>query len=293
LRYLILAIAALALAPLPAIAAEVLILQGSTSPALEQVTRLVQNDCANRNRTLVLSDYAEVDVQRMVREERPSVVVAIGDHALSAARKIRSVPVIYAMALGAETERVGRNVTGVSMMVSPSSYLQLFHRMKLNRVGVLYDQKRSGAYLQRAREAAGGSGVELIDMQVSSPREVTDRLKDLFKRGIDAIWMIPDTTAITAENLESYFNFAQRSNLPVIGFSSAYLSKGALASIELTRQDIGKNLCIMINGVKNGEQSESIDPPSGRVRFNDAVARRLGIRIPLISGAIDKRENDA
>src|SRR5512138_3248948 len=101
------------LAALPAFAAEILILQGNSSRNMEQVTRLVQNNCGANNRTLVLADYAELDLARLVREERPAVVVATGDQAVTATKKLRKVPTVYGMALNTDEDTLAGNVSGV------------------------------------------------------------------------------------------------------------------------------------------------------------------------------------
>lgn len=283
MRLHILLISAIILAPLTAPAADILLVQGNNSRALEQMTRLVQNDCATNNRTLVLSDYAEFDLARLLREERPSVLVAIGDQALATARKIRRVPVVYGMALNADEENLSRNVSGASMMVSPKSYLKLFTALKLHKIGVIYDRKRSGAYLNRAREAAESMGVELVTLQVHSSLEVQPRLVELGKRKVDAIWLLPDSTAISPEIVDNYFNFAQKHDLPVIGFSGAYLSKGALAAVELSKRELSDQICGKIRLSRNGENTGTTDSSTGKLLFNKAVAEKLRIKIPPLS----------
>jgi len=283
LRYLILAITTLLVAALPAVAADVLILQGNTTRNMEQVTRLVQNDCGASNRTLVLSDYAELDLARMVREERPSVVVAIGDQAVTAAKKLRRVPVVYGMALNTDEDTLAGNISGVSMMVSPRSYLQLFAALKLHRIGIVHDRNHTGAYMRRAITIANGMGIELVPLQVKSAREVQQRLVEMENKKVDALWLLPDSTAIAPETVDSYFSFALQHHIPVIGFSAAYLSKGALAAVELTRQEIGKNLCDKIKTSRSGSGSGTIDATAGKLFFNRAVAEKLGIRIPSVS----------
>lgn len=280
MRYLLLFIAATLLFALPASAADVLILQSNLSRSMEQMARLVQNECAGNHRTLVLSDYAEFDLGRLVREERPTVLVAIGDQALKAAKKVRRLPVIYSMTLKTNEDSLGDNITGVSMMVDPKNYMKLFSSLKLRKIGVIHDKNQTGPYLRRAEEAANSMGIELVTLPVSSPKQVQQRLTDLHKRQVNALWLIPDSTAITPETVDSYFNFAQQNALPVIGFSAAYLSKGALASVEVTRQEISRQLCNKIKMSRSGRNTGTTDAPAGKLLFNNIVAERLGIKIP-------------
>ncbi len=275
--------AILSCATIDAFAADILILQSSRTQVMEQMIRLVQNGCAPESRTLVLSDYAEADVARIVREERPSVVVAIGDRALAEAKKTRNLPVVYGMVLNEWEGNLARNVSGVSSMVAPKSYLKLFAKLNLRRVGIVYDRRKSGAYLDRAREAADSMGVELVPLQVRSPRQVMQKLAELRERKVDAIWLLPDSTAVSPETVDSYFVFAQGNSLPVIGFSTAFLSKGALAAVELSRSELSDLICSKIKAGRSGEHSGTTDITSGRLFFNRAVAEKLRISIPPFS----------
>lgn len=283
MRRFCLFIAATLFTAFPACAADVLILQSKQSKAMDQVTRYVQNECAfENNRSLVMSDYTEFDLARLVREERPAVLVAIGDQALAAAKRLRRVPVVYAMALNS-TEEGGRdNIAGVTMMVAPKYYLKLFASLKLHRIGILHDRGFAAPYLRRAAAAADGSGIELIPLQVRSPEEERQSLSELHKRNIDALWLMPHAAAITPETVDSYFEFARKNRLPIVGFSAAFLSRGALAAVEVTPRDIGSQVCQKIRQSRSGTPGGISDISVGRVTFNNAMADKLGIK-PLPS----------
>jgi len=271
------------IATLPAHAGDLLLVQGSRNSALEQVSRLLQNDCASGSRTLVLSDYADPDLARQVREQRPSVVVAIGDSALAEAKKLRNTKVVYGLALNVSEETLGNNISGISMMVSPDSYMKLFLALRFKRIGIIYNRKLTGAYVSRARAAAERMGIELVALKIASTMEVPQKLTELRSRKIDSLWLLADTTAITPETVDSYFSFAQQQELPVIGFSSAYLTKGALASLEVTRKEVSKQICSSIKTSISTDERAISDPPRGKLLFNDAVAKRLSISLPPVS----------
>ena len=128
-----------------------------------------------------------------------------------------------------------------------------------------------------SRHVAQRMGIELVPLQVRSPKEVPQRLTEMHKRKVDALWLLPDSTAVTPETVDAYFTFAQRSNLPIIGYSAAYLAKGALAAVELIRHDIGRQLCDKVRTSKSGVTSGTSDASTGRVFFNDAVAEKLAL----------------
>lgn len=289
-----LSIVILVLAPASSIASELLILQSNHSQPISQLTRLVQNSCNYSNRTLVISDYSELDLFRVIREERPTALLAIGDSALSAARKIRNIPVLFSMVLDAHEDQLPPNFTGISMIVSPDRYMKVFTALNLSRVGVIYNKDHTGPYLRRAREAAARSGVELVALQAASPKEIPALLGELARRKVDSVWLLPDKSIVTALTVDSYFTFSQSINLPVIAFASSYLNKGAVASIDVTLQDICRRICNKLSLLVEGKIQDSpkiIDPNAGKILTNKNVANRIGLdvsRLTKLAGTGDE-----
>lgn len=281
MRYLLLLILATLLA-LPASAAELLIIQSHSNPLFDQTVRQLQNSCAKRNQTYVMSNYAEFDLDRIVREEQPRVVIAIGDKPLKESMKLRNTSVLYAMTLAANEKQLRNSITGVTMHTSPEQYLKLFKKLGLRRPGVIYNKTKSGAYIERAKTISAEYGVELVSLAIDSPDQAENALSTLRKNGIDSIWMIADTTAVTAESLNSYFIHAQRANLPLISFSRAYLEKGALAVLEASRSKMSDQLCKKLSQMLGGTDPSDIpvsDISEARLETNEVVANKLGISL--------------
>jgi putative ABC transport system substrate-binding protein len=230
--------------------------------------------------TILLSDYAEVDLVRLVKEERPRLVLAVGDPALEKSRKVRQVPVVAVMALSFNLQKPpASNIHGVSVAAPPAKYLELLSNMRAKRVGVLYDPARSGFYMKRAREAADRAGLKLVSREVRTPREVLEKL-DQFKGAVDAVWMLPDTTAVTGGTVEAYFTFSMKQQLPVVSFSERHLSRGAVASIDIDRVDMGRQageLVISLLRDGAGFAGSSIDPRKLQINTNDSVLKKLDL----------------
>ena len=267
---------------LPASAADLLIIQSQRREVYDQAVRLAQNSCASNSETMVQGDYAEFDLGRIVREEQPRVVLAIGEQALKEARKLHRTPVVYSHTLNVNEESLPDNVIGVSMHVAPANYMKLFKKLQLTSIGVLYDPRNSGAYLHRAEEAAAAAGIELVTQKISSPREVPAALSKLKHHGIKGIWMIPDSSAVAKESLDSYFLFAQQQNIPVISFAKGYLAKGALAALEGSRQSITAQSCAIINRLRSGASTnnlESVDIRKCNLHLNETIANKLQLQL--------------
>ncbi len=264
MRRLVLLILALAtLLPSLAQAYDVLILQSRRDPAYEEVLSGFRSGQSLSQRVVVLADYAEVDVVRIVREDRPRVILAVGDAAVTASRPIQNLPVIAVMALGVHTRKNAANLTGISMFVQPERYVSMFKSMNLRRVGVVYNEEKSGWYLQQARNAASDAGIELVVRKVSAARETVAQLATLAGK-VDALWMLPDTTAVTRETTEAYFRFGQQNSVPVISFALSYLGLGAAAILEIDRVALGRQAFALaakrlkIENSENSENSENM-----------------------------------
>jgi putative ABC transport system substrate-binding protein len=268
----------LLLLPQAAYAYDLLVLQSLHEKGYEEAVRGLKRSCQASMRKLVLSDYLETDIVRIVREENPRLVVAVGDRALAVAQRLRGVPILYMMALNA---RPGQLSTGVGMQLEPHRYLAVFDSLGARRVGVVYDPARSGPYLRRAQQLARRSGVELVLREVRAPRETPAMLESL--RGkVDAVWMLPDLTAVSPASTEAYFLFSQGEMVPVVTFADVYLSLGGAVALGIDRFDIGKQLGEMAQSVLNGARVEELPPQAPRrvlLRANDGVLRRLKLSL--------------
>lgn len=281
MRTFLLCILATVLA-LPANAANILIIQSHRTPQLDQAARLFQNNCAPKHLTYVMSDYAEFDLGRIVREEQPRVVMAIGDSSLKEAQKLRGVKVLYSMALSTDERKLRDNITGVTLHAAPEQYMRLFKKLGLHRVGVIYSSAKSGAYIERARNIATGYGVELVAMRIEVPTETASALSNMKRKNIDSLWMIPDTTAVTAETLPSFFSHSQNEKIPLITFSRTYLEKGAMAALEASRRKMTDQLCGTLKEILSGNDPTNIpiaDINEATLYTNEVVAGRVGISL--------------
>jgi putative ABC transport system substrate-binding protein len=125
------------------------------------------------------------------------------------------------------------------MFVQPDQYISMFKSMKIRRVGVVYNEEKSGWYLQLAGKAAREAGIELVVREISAPQESVAQLATLAGK-VDALWMLPDTTAVTRETSEAYFRFGLQNSVPVISFAPNYLGLGAAAVLEIDRVAMGQ-----------------------------------------------------
>lgn len=280
MRRLVLLILALTmLFPSMVQAYDVLILQSRRTAASDEVLKGFAADRKSSLRKLVMADYAEIDLVRIVREDRPRLILAVGDAAVKAAHKLHTVPVLAAMSLTANDQSSRNdNLCGISMIAAPEQYLGLFQRMNKRRIGVIYNPAKNGWYLRLARKAATDSGIELVVRELFNPRDSQKSLASLAGK-IDALWMLPDATAVTRETVEGYFLFAQEQNIPLISFAGAYLGMGAAAVLDIAPYELGKQADEMAQQIlRNGTvPSGTAFPHSVSIKTNPAVLKRLGL----------------
>lgn len=260
---------------------DVLVLQSSGNPAYTEVLNGFSSAHGNSQRLIVLSEYAEVDIARILREDRPRVVLAVGDAAVSVSRKIKNLPVVAVMALAIHNlKHAQSNLTGISMFIEPRQYISMFKGMNARRVGVIYNAARSNWYLQLAKQAADAAGIELITREVTAPRETIPQIATLASN-VDVLWMLPDATAVTRETVEAYFRFGQNNNVPVVSFSDYFLKKGAAVVLEIDHGALGRQAGTITAKIL-AEDAVKLLPfsyPSGvSIKTNSAALKQLGMK---------------
>lgn len=275
----------------PAAARDVLVVQSVRSALYDEAVKGFRSACPADGGTLVLADYADPELARVIREERPRLIVAVGDGALASLRGTHRAPVVSLMALGLPVRPAeSGNVTGVALFAKPDHYLALFRRLRARRVGLVYDPAHTGWYVKLARAAARQYGVELVTREVGDPREAMAQLATL-KEAVDALWVIPDTTAVTTQTLEAFFLFGQRQSLPVVSFSAAHLKLGALAAVEADRLELGRQAGEVARELLRGTPAAELPvafPRRVSVRINEAVGKWLKYPADLL-GSLTKR----
>ena len=265
-------------------AGDILVVQSLQVKPFEEALRGFRSVCKAESITVVVSGAPGVDVSRTVRDERPALILAIGADALNRVKKIRDIPIIYAMVLNPEkTGGRGKNIAGVNMNVSPGKYLSLMERLKLPhlRVCVLYDPAQTGSMVKNIRQTAQAKGIEITAKEVHNPREVPELLTRM-KGAFNLFWMIPDTTVVTPETVEFLLLFTQQSGVPVVTFAGKYVDEGALVSLDINSFDLGKQAGEMANKVLDGTRVSELPDSEARksiLRVNRKVAQKLGISL--------------
>jgi putative ABC transport system substrate-binding protein len=264
--------------------ADVLILQSVRVRPFDEAVRSFKGVTRADTRTVVLSDVPVADMVNLVREERPEMILAIGADALRSVKRVRDIPIIYLMVLNPEKiTGDARNVAGIDMNIPPAKYLAEMEKLNIPklRVGLLYDPDKSGAVVKRIMRAAEARGIEITAREVHSVKEVPDLLNRI-SSSCNVFWMLPDSTVVTPETFELLLVDSQQRRVPVVTFAGKYVDSGALFSLDIDGQDLGKQAGEIANKVLDGAdiaQFRNTEARRAVIKVNRKVAEKLGINI--------------
>ena len=265
---------------------EIAVVQSIRVKPYEQAIKGFRSICDVTMKRVVLSELGRADAVTSIKEKRPELVLAIGGDALSAAKKIRSIPIVYTMVLNPLSRLSGEeNIRGVSMNIPPKQQLRALLRAlpQVKTVGLLYDPDRTGPFVKEARVAALGMGITLVAREIHDPKDAPSLIMDM--RGkIGAFWMLPDITVITPQTVEFLLLFSLENTIPLLAFSEKYVELGAFMSTDIDAFDMGRQAGEIANRILSGVDLRSVQHVGARrlvVSTNLMVARKLGITVDV------------
>lgn len=214
------------------------------------------------------------------------LVVAVGSDALrKALSRADNTPIVatllprqsYERILG-EFRRSGR-ITAI-YLDQPAARQAAFFRQ------LFPDQKRFGllaspetrSQIAQYRQAFSNAGLVLDVEDADTDKALLPALNAVLDRSA-ALLALPDNTIFRRNNIKAILITAFRHQRPLIGYSSAFVTAGALAALYTTPQQVARQTADLI--VSNGT---NLPPPSGpslfAVAINPNVAQALGLKIP-------------
>ncbi len=217
-----------------------------------------------------------------LQSSHPDLILALGAKALKVAFLIPDIPVVHLLVVNPEKiiDKT-RPVVGVSLSVPPKVQLDEMKRYfpEVKRVGLVYDPKRSGKFVEQLKSLR--SGLEFIALDTENIAEVPDLIHSL--RGkVDLLWMLPDLTTTNQVTVQSYVLFSIRNKIPLLTFSEKLLDHGATIAVtfdtdKMAMQAAGLAVDMLLHRVEI-EQTTLI-APTVKTRFNHIMIEKLGISI--------------
>ncbi|MBI4745359.1 MAG: ABC transporter substrate-binding protein [Deltaproteobacteria bacterium] len=230
------------------------------------------------------SDYLAIVISK---NRQAALVFTLGTDALRLVKdELRNVPVVYTFVLNADSViGAGRsNITGIDMNIPPEEQFNALLQVvpSARRIGVIYEPSKSQSAVNEAEAAAGKLGVHLISRKVKTGAEAINAINQL-EGTVDALWMLPDTTAITPESVEYMLLFSFKNRIPLIGISEKYVKNGALFALTFDSEDMGRQAGEIATRILMGEDASNITIPKPRklrLSINLNTAEKLGLNIP-------------
>lgn len=212
---------------------------------------------------------------------RPDVVLAIGMDALARARKITDLPVIYVMVPGHLSDVKARNVSGVSMNISPSKYLDAMTRLfpSASRIGLVYDPGDSDAYVKEAVRSAAEREIDLVVKKAETAGAVPSLL-DTMKKKIDIFWMLPEPALLNSATVDYMLLFSFENKIPIFTFSKKYVDMGAAAALTVDSFGMGVQAGTIARKLQaEGGGPIRVDADVSGLLINRKVLGKLGVRM--------------
>ncbi len=226
------------------------------------------------------------EVVSEIRARDVNLVVTVGLKAALVMRQdLPSVPRIFCMVLDPQKYQLTKShVAGIALEIPFTSQMVSLQEImpKVKRVGVLYNPLKTGRVVQAAQPQAKALGLELVPRTISSEKEVPATLRAIVSQ-IDALWLLPDSTVLTPDSFRFLLQTTLEANVPVVGFSSDLVSKGALLSVHFRYEDVGRQAARLTEKFINGHRFTPgviLPPEPLRLAINLNTANFLGISVP-------------
>jgi putative ABC transport system substrate-binding protein len=264
----------------PAFAQRIAVIKSTDIQPYNDTLRGFREHCRAQYEFVVLDRHDPNNIMKELDARKPDVVLTIGLRALRSVRDYNGAPIIYTMVSNVgDLGLAGKNITGVSMNISARKQLSalLKEMPDVRRVGIVYDPSKTGQLFREAAGAARALGVSIVSREVSRSSQAPDAIKSLAGE-VDAFWMLPDTTVLTAETIEYLLLSSFQHQVPVLTFSEKYLEMGAFLSLGIDAYDIGAQACELASKAMGRKNADSVAPESPRkavIEVNEKVRERL------------------
>jgi len=236
------------------------------------------------NIPMLIQNYDASDVDVIVTMTTPVLTAAV-----SAAR---TKPVVFhyvydPIAAGAGKSRTDHapNVTGVGSFPPVQDTVDTIQRLVpgVKSVGTLYNSSEANSVkvIGVARDIFQQRGIKLEEVAVIGTNEVFQAAKALPERGVQALWVTGDNTALQA--FDSIVKVAREAKLPLIINDPEFVQRGALIAVGIGWYETGKAASKVLARVLRGEKPRDIPFEEVAVKklvLNQDVAKSLGMTFP-------------
>lgn len=214
------------------------------------------------------------------------LVVTVGSDALRKAITRADTPPIIATLLPRQSyERIlsehrrPSRITAIYLDQPAARQAAFFRHLfpEQKRFGLLVSPE-TRSLASQYRQAFSNAGLTLDIEDVDTDKALLPALTALLDR-TTALLALPDSTIYRRNNVKAILITAFRQQRPIIGYSPAFVTAGALAALHTTPHQAARQTADLILA-----SGTNLPPPSGPSQFaiaiNPNVAQALGLKIP-------------
>lgn len=242
--------------------------------------------------SVYFGEYDEFDCQNdmnraerniaIIKAEGFNIIFAIGNLAMTAA--VENAPDI--MILGTmipnpdNFESRTENLSIIGMFPPINTLFDRISSLNISALGLLYNPDENHSYVQRLRVAANAKNIDLVSLEVNTPRLVPASFQQI-QGQIDAFLFLSDSIYSIKDSVDFIIQTSNQSKIKTIAPTNVLVSQGALISISADYVEIGRLSANRINDFISGKRLPIFtDPTALFISINAKTARDIGFTIP-------------
>lgn len=274
--------------------ARVLILIEGSNDAYAEVTEAIRarlNELARDQVQLLIKNVSQdEETFDALLQPPPELIISIGSRASALAQYNSStIPILSVLisvrdyALLNQAHAADPSLHSAIYLDQPlSRQLDLLHLIlpKTERLASL-SGPQSAAQISELSALSAQRGMRLSSESVAPGSNPIHALTQLIDDA-EALFALPDPDVFNRTNVQAILMTTYRNNVPVIGFSQAYVRAGALAAVHSTARQIGRQAGEWVAEsarTGNWQLGSPRYPSYYSVAINHSVAQSLGISI--------------
>lgn len=207
--------------------------------------------------------------------QRPAAVFSLGSRAAEFAQTVMpDYPLVATMIVKDNALQRKTNYTGILLHFPAEIQLHWLGKFlpQAKRVGILYDPALNSDWVEEAENAAQKTGIKIIALEVSTPKQLKSALKHISKNA-DVLLAIPDKTVYSGKTSKQVLLFTYRNRIPFVGLSAPWVKAGALYALGVDYRDLGRQAAELIKKNLDGV------PPKASIFHPEKVAYTVNSRI--------------
>ncbi|MGC7873291.1 ABC transporter substrate-binding protein [Desulfosporosinus sp. SYSU MS00001] len=231
-------------------------------------------------------------IAQQFASEKPNLVLAIATPSAQAiAAASSTIPILItavtdpvAAKLVTSNEKPGTNITGTTDMNPLKQQFELLKKLvpQAKKIGVIYNagEVNSQVQVKMAKDVAAAMGLQIVEATIASTADVQQAAESLVGK-VDVVYVPTDNMVVSAA--PTVLQVTNKAKIPVISGESSVVDKGALGTIGINYENLGKQTGEMALKVLKGAKPQDMAIESQKdfdTVINKTSAALLGITIP-------------